>query len=442
MSMTMPGYASLREAPGTLPAKGGLAELYSPAAFVRRQVANAERYLAGLRPFGDTEFGTDAAAPSAAHIRAANRLLGEIRAKLSGDVGKMRALAAGIARSSGAHGFEPLLRMKDQTYLQTHEAERLLAFYRNMFGQRRGPFGQQMLPMDRIARDCYQVVWIGLGKARSIPAPPPFCYVEDGYGPATFRRGVLLSSLGKRANPFPLVKVPQHRLQNPWTLGAVPHEVAHNLQNDLGLWEIVPKRIAAAMEGKVPESAIDIWIKWQKETYADLAGVLLIGPAYVESLIDVVAKSTRATASFNPDGVHPTPLLRVAINCHLLRRIGFVAEAAAFEATWAKIYPKALMQAFPEPFRKSFDRGCDLMIHAICFQPEEAYGGRALTEVVKFTAKDATMVREAAHRLVRGENTGILPERFLIAAARTAFRTAQAKAPTITRNFYLALGRA
>jgi hypothetical protein len=183
-------------------------------------------------------------------------------------------------------------------------------------------------------------------------------------------------------------------------------------------------------------------VKWQKESYADCAGVLLIGPSYVESLIDVVAKSHGATAAFNPDGVHPTPLVRVPINCRVLRRIGFEADAEAFERTWAQVYPKALMRVLPEPFRQSFERGCDILVQSICFQPELAYGGRSLADVVRFSAKDAIVIREAADRLIRGESTGILPERFLIAAARTALRSAPTDATLISRNFYQALGRA
>jgi hypothetical protein len=417
----------------------GAPELYSPDWFVRRQTANAARYLQGLAPFREDEFGTDAAAPSPAHIRAANRLVDEVRRKLAQEVARMRALAQDL--QGGRGGAEPLLRLKDRVYAQTKEAERLMAFYRGIFDQRHARFGHMLLPIDRIARDCYQAVWAGLGKARSIPAPSPFAYVEDGNGPATYRRGVRLTTLGKRPNPFPLVKVPQHRLLNPWTLGAVPHEVAHNLQSDLGLWAKVPRRIEAAMKGKLPEDAIDVWRRWHKECYADFAGVLLIGPAYVESLIDVVGKSPQATAHFNPEGVHPTPILRVPINCHLLRRIGFEAEAEAFERTWAKLYPKVLLGKLPAEFRESYQQGCQLLVSAICFQPEVEYGGKPLARVVKFTRKDVTVISEAAERLVRGENTGILPERFLIPAARTAFRLGADNAALISRNFYFALGR-
>ena len=432
--------AATREGPS--PAlRPGYEPAYSTRWFVHRQVANADRYLAGLVPFREDEFGEDAHSPSAAHIRAANRLVNEVRSRLAADIAKLRRL--GRATVSDERGqFAELLQMKDRIYAQTKESERLLAFYRAIFDQRTSRFGRLLMPIDRIARDCYQAVWTGLGVARSIPSPSPFAFVEDGNGPATYRRGVLLSTLGKRPNPFPLVKVPQHRLQNPWTLGAVPHEVAHNLQNDLGMWTELPKRIRAAMQGPIPDSAVETWVQWHKEAYADQAGCLLIGPAYVESLIDVVAKRAGATAAFSPDGVHPTPLVRVPINCRLLRRMGFVAEANEYETAWNRIYPLTLRRVFPKEFRESFDAACDLMVQATCFQPERAYGDKSLAEVVRFRRKDVILVREAAHRLLRGENTGVLPARLLISAARSAFRADRSKAAAISHNFFLALGRA
>src|SRR5215472_255434 len=104
-----------------------------------------------------------------------------------------------------------------------------------MFGQRQTRYAKWLLSCDRIALDCYRACYLGLGQAKSIPAPPPFCYMATGFAPATFRRGIPLKKLGKQFNPFPLVQLPAHRLTNPWTLGAVLHETGHNLQTDLGL---------------------------------------------------------------------------------------------------------------------------------------------------------------------------------------------------------------
>ena len=125
-----------------------------------------------------------------------------------------------------------------------HAIERIWDFYFELFGQRQSQFADWLLSCDRIALDCYQDVYMGLGTAKSIPAPPPFSYMRTGFSPATFRRGIPLRRLGQQFNPFPLIQLPYHRLVNPWTLGAVLHEVSHNLHNELGLARMIPRNIA------------------------------------------------------------------------------------------------------------------------------------------------------------------------------------------------------
>src|SRR4030095_8513943 len=63
---------------------------------------------------------------------------------------------------------------------------------------------------------------------------PPLTYLEHGYSPATMRRGVTLSRLLGETNPFPLIRIPYDR-DRPWQ-AVFMHEVAHNIQADLGLW--------------------------------------------------------------------------------------------------------------------------------------------------------------------------------------------------------------
>src|SRR5204862_6780420 len=117
------------------------------------------------------------------------------------------------------------------------------------FGQRQSEVAPWLLAADRIALDCYQISFMRLGVARSIPAPPPFSYMRTGFSPATFRRGIPLQRLGQQLNPFPLIQLPYHRLVNPWTLGAVLHEVSHNLQSDLQLSRKTPRNISTRLLG-------------------------------------------------------------------------------------------------------------------------------------------------------------------------------------------------
>src|SRR5262249_5717080 len=158
--------------------------------------------------------------------------------------------------------------------------ERIWDFYFELFGQRQGQYAEWLLSCDRIALDCYRVTYTGLGTARSVPAPPPFSYMRTGFAPATFRRGIPLTRLGRQLNPFPLVQLPYHRLVTPWTLGAVLHELSHNLQADLGLPRDMPRRIAdRLLKAGCGRLTTSVWTRWNREMFADMAGLLLAGTA-------------------------------------------------------------------------------------------------------------------------------------------------------------------
>ena len=99
-----------------------------------------------------------------------------------------------------------MVRHKERAHDCVHAIERIWDFYFELFGQRLSqPYADWLLSCDRVALDCYQAAFLGLGAARSIPAPPPFTYMRTGFSPATFRRGIPLTRLGKQINPFPLI---------------------------------------------------------------------------------------------------------------------------------------------------------------------------------------------------------------------------------------------
>src|SRR5439155_3597308 len=200
---------------------------------------------------------------------------------------------------------QQLVRSKEVGHHWVQAIERIWDFYFELFGQRQSQFADWLVSCDRIALDCYQVAFTGLGVARSIPAPPPFSYVRTGFSPATFRRGIPLRRLGRQLNPFPLIQLPYHRMVNPWTLGAVLNEVSHNLQNDLGLSRAVPRRVASELlKAGLGSFVASVWTRWNREVFADLSALLLGGPSIVGSLMDVVGRSPAATMTYSPGGVH------------------------------------------------------------------------------------------------------------------------------------------
>ena len=406
----------------------------------KTQSINLSRHAAALRPFRNDEFGTGAAAPTPGHVEAVNKLMSTLRRSLlKHSKGMEKAVEATLTEPSTAR-MQAMVNRKEQAQRWVKGIEKIWDFYFELFGQRQTRCAPWLLSCDRIALDCYRTAYLGLGVARSIPAPPPFCYMRTGFSPATFRRGIPLTRLGKQLNPFPLVELPYHRLVNPWTLGAVLHEVSHNLQSDLGLSKPVPKRIAMTLlDAGMPRTVAMTWTRWNREMFADMCALLLGGPETAGSLMDVVGRGTNMVVSHNPRGVHPTPYLRMLITVELLRRMGFTKEAGEYGTAWKRIYGSGKDGNIPEAVLRTFPRACSLAVDAMCYQPYPSLGDRNLAEVIQFGNKEQAMIHEAAGRLAHGVDPGIVPERFVIGAARVALRKALARPSVISANFYKAL---
>jgi hypothetical protein len=410
--------------------------------WLRAQSINVSRHAAALRPFRRGEFGTGAASPTEGHLQAANELIVALRAELMRTTAHVSRAAEQARREPTTERLQHLTVLKERAHDWVRAIEQVWDFYFELFGQRQSQYADWLLSCDRIALNCYQVAFVNVGVAKSVPAPPPFSYMRTGFSPATFRRGIRLTRLGRRPNPFPLIQLPYHRLVNPWTLGAVLHEVSHNLQNDLGLARAVPRRIAERVRalGAHP-SVVRTWTRWNRELFADLSGLLLGGPAVVASLMDVVGRGPDAVLTYAPRGPHPTPYLRTLISVELTRRMGLPDDAERYRRTWMRLYPNPRAGTLPAPLLDTFDEVSRTVVDTVCFRPFRSLGDRTLAEVIKFEPKDQQLVEEAARRLAVGTDPGVVPSRFLIGAARVALDRRYARPGTITENFYTELAR-
>jgi hypothetical protein len=410
--------------------------------WLRSQSISLQRHAAALRPFRAGEFGTGAAAPSDGHLQAVNQLTETLRRDLL-KLARQAVEAERVAvRERSTESFQDVVRRKQRGHDWVRAIEKIWDFYFELFGQRQSPFGAWLLSTDRIALDCYRTVYTAAGTPKKVPAPPPFTYMRTGFSPATYRRGIPLRRLGRQINPFPLIQLPYHRMVNPWTLGAVLHEVSHNLQSDLGLSRPVPRNIARRLlDAGLPASVAGTWARWNREIFADLSGLLLGGPAVVGSLMDVIGRSPEQTLTFVAGKPHPTPYMRTLISCELLRRLGFVQAAARHSRAWRRIYPDPTAGNIPRAMLQTFERANPIVVDAVCFQSYQELGGRNLADVQGFRLDHQEMVEEAARRLAAGTDPGIVPERFLIAAARHALDNRLARPGVIATNFYRELER-
>jgi hypothetical protein len=413
------------------------------AAWLRAQSINVSRHAAALRPFKREEFGTGPASPSEGLIQVVNNLVKRLRRSLlrmTKDV--TQAIELANQEPTSRH-LERVVIHKDRAHKWVQGIEKIWDFYFELFGQRQSmPYGEWLLSCDRIAMDCYQAAYTGIGVAKSIPAPPPFCFMRTGFAPATIRRGIPIRKIGKQLNPFPLVQLPYHRLVNPWTLGAVMHEVSHNLQSELGLSKAVPRGVALRLlNAGMGRFVAGVWARWNREMFADMSAVLLGGPEVVGSLMDVVGRAPATVFHFNPRGVHPTPYLRTLISVELLKRMGFEDDAERYRRAWTRIYPNPRAGNIPEKMLRTFPEACAKAVDAMCYRPYKTLGSKSLAQVIRFEKKDQQMIEEGAQRLAAGIDPGIIPERFLIGASRLALNRRLAKPGVVMQNFYRELVR-
>lgn len=433
------GTASVGKMPGaTTPGEHQLLDKW-----LNIQSINLTRHAKSLRPFIKEEFGTGVASPSEAHIDAVNRLIDTFRRQLMEKARWVEAAAAAARREPTSDRLRVLLERKQVVGNQVLYVEGIWDFYFDLFVQRLSTFGERLRSVDRIAANCYEDLYVGLGTAQPTPSLLPFSYANSGFSPATFRRGVPMTRLRRNPNPFPLIMLPQHRLDNVWALSSVLHEISHNLQADLGLWEEIPVRVYKRLttEGRIPVEVAQVWANWHKETMADMFALILGGPAAVESLMDVVGRAPASTVNFSPFSVHPTPYLRVPINLILLRRLGFEKMASELSRVWQRLYPRITPKDIPPQFMKTFQPAAEMVVDTMVFQPYRQFANKCLAQVVKFEPAQMSMIETAGRRLAAGQDPGTVPLRFMISAARFALDQQLAAPQTITDNFYRILGR-
>jgi hypothetical protein len=157
--------------------------------------------------------------------------------------------------------------------------------------------------------------------------------------------------------------------------------------------------------------------------------------------MDVIGRAPALVYFFSPRGAHPTPYLRMLLSTELLRRMGFVEEAGKYRQAWLYIYDNPRSSNFPGTVLRTAAKAMHCVVDAVCFQPYSELGDKSLVQVLRFEQKDQRMIEEAARRLGQGIDPGVVPERFLIGAARFALDNRLAGAEVIKENFYKELAR-
>ncbi|MDJ0386939.1 hypothetical protein QMO56_02335 [Roseomonas sp. E05] len=408
---------------GVIPSGGRGGDAAGPVARFfaakRRGLTSRARRLVSLTPLSVGLRADEMAyAPSAAHFEAANKRLRAIDRTV---LARLRSLAA---LPPAAPDEDRLLAMA-MVEREVDRARRAFGLFFEVFAQRGTAFARPLAAHDAIARDCYAAVTAAAPRIFHGTLLPPLTYLEHGYSPATMRRGVTLSRLLGETNPFPLIRIPFDR-DRPWQ-AVFLHEVAHNLQADLGLWVENQNAVVARLtEMRMPPQVITVYGRWQKEIFADLAALLLAGPAAAAGMAEFLAHPSDRVMTYRPGGAHPTNYFRVPIMTEMLRRMGFGAEAAELKGVWQRLYDTRRGQRIPAELLAAARRAIPAVVDEIAFQPRRALAERALASIMPFRAADQAAIRRGGMLLARGRMPRDLPPRFLVGACRYALEAGMA----------------
>lgn len=386
-----------------------------------RRLARIDNAFVGLRP-QDMPY-----APSRAHFKAANARLATIEQHSER---RYRDLQDSWASAP----YERVLVDAALVERELDRARRAFGMFFEVFAQRGTSFGPALTAHDAIAADCYTAVRQAAPRIFDGPLLKPVCYMEHGYSPATMRRGVQLSRLLGEPNPFPLIRIPWDRDQ-PWQ-AVFLHEVAHNLQADLGIWQENRQAVVRRLFGSRRDPMLArIFGAWHKEIFADLAAILLGGPAAAWGMAEFLAHPTPRTLTFRPGGAHPTAYLRVFILCEMLRRLGFTGDANRLSRLWNTLYQPDGHHRLPPRLLASMDRTIPDVVDEIAFQTRRNLAQRALVDIMPFGRDDQVAIRRGARLMMEGRFDRLaLPPRFAVSAAAYALASGRVEPGKLSRQ--------
>jgi hypothetical protein len=370
-----------------------------------RSLVHLRPETVGLRP-QDASF-----APSPAHFEAARSRLAEIDRAIRRRLGILRQRLGDVSPAEAL----VLMALVER---EVDRARRAFGMFFEIFSQRGSAFGPALAAHDAIAADCYAAVRRAAPMTFSGPLLKPLTYMEHGFSPATMRRGVILVRLLGERNPFPVIRIPWDR-DAPWQ-AVFLHEVAHNLQADLGIWQENMRAVGNRVLRAVGSPGVAaVYRRWHKEIFADLASIALGGPAAAWSMMDFLAHPGPRILTYRPGGAHPTGYLRVLLMAEMLRRMGFEEDASRIGRVWRRLYDPAKGHRIPAKLLETACRGISHAVDEIAFQTRRNLAQRALVDVIPFGPEDERAIRAGAAALARG-TVPDLPSRFLVSASHYA----------------------
>jgi len=253
--------------------------------------------------------------------------LASIRDTFLGALDRIRLTGGQLAEWPAGEVFEGCRAVDRQTGL----VHRLWRWYAEKFDQRDDPrYARVLAAADEVVWAVHAQVYRAAGVDPVPPAPLPYLDAVEApeavlraEPPARLRPDSFDDQLGQllRRLPVPVVVLPDAARSHPWTLVLLGHEVGHHLQYDLRpRFELVASSgdIVAGAAGPGPDG--ERWRAWSAELFADLAGLVTMGPAALGALLPYELGGDEWLIT-DREG-YPPPAVRISVTRAMARRLG------------------------------------------------------------------------------------------------------------------------
>jgi hypothetical protein len=312
------------------------------------------------------------------------------------------------------------------------KAQRIWDFFRDKLELRFNPELRDPLAIaDTVTFDCYRFT---LNKAQEFGIitaerfrEPPLTYLAVIDSPGTLARGRDIPGYQDLKLPIPIIELPWEHISNLWEYLSLHHEVAHDLDYDLNLRPVLINSLKEKLiEAGVSESRINIWLKWEKEIFADLVALLLAGPAFAYSMINTLLLPHQSVISYNDNDSHPSHYIRIFLNSAFVRTLitenkNIKQEADKLDNLWIELYGNIEKIGIykVDEFKNDFS----VVFRALIDTKFDILNGHSVRELIPYTVTDDTKIRNAIIFLTTGQNKpspSSLSPRHIISASRLA----------------------
>ncbi|MEW5959402.1 MAG: hypothetical protein AB1801_16895 [Chloroflexota bacterium] len=216
--------------------------------------------------------------------------------------------------------------------------------------------------VDIIARDCYfyllrAIGIIEIGQDKKLRLEEQQAWLAS---PVTILRiGGVYGTLSSRYAPVPYIFVPFDRMNNVWNLCAIHHEVAHDFFHKLNSLKdrneslTVAEHFRDRVQAKLKDLALEDpnlkteveavsqflsnrYLDWLEELFADMIGIMLAGPTYINSLLEILFDDNVGAFVSHE---YPSTYMRVIINLIFAGgQLGYVSETLALLREWLTVF--------------------------------------------------------------------------------------------------------